>query len=318
MNKRETVLALAAVTGTAAAFLFRHQLNEERALTAQLRAQPPVAAPAPQPIVLSTVSKVTVTPSPAVTSDTAVPPPGPRFVAGRKEEWQSAQRQLLKDPRYLDALRAQRRLTYRLRRDNAMRLFGFSAATADAVVDLDIDSEIQMMSLDPAGSGEDLRKQYEAVQRDHDTRMLALLGRDRFDHWQNYMETRGTRMQVDRYRSQLNGADLLREDQVEPLITALAVDQKQMRTEIEEYRDSLSWEGNSTESTRRFRERQLEIMQAANKRMLASAASILSSSQVKRLADMLSADIEQRATQDRIESLRRKIGPAPAPDAAAD
>jgi hypothetical protein len=261
---------------------------------------------------------VTAAPTRAAKPAPAATPESAGSVVDRRQDWQSKQRQLLKDPRYVEALRDQRRLNYRLRRDNAIRLFGFTPQTADALIELDIDGELQMMALDPAASGDEMRKQYDAVQRDHDAKVLALLGQDKFDRWQTYMETRGTRMQVDRYRSQLNGVDALRDDQVEPLITALAAEQKQMRTEIEEYRDSLNWDGDTTESSTRFRERQLEITKAANKRMLASAGSILSTSQVKRLAEMLDAEIAQRATLDRMESLRQKIGPAPESGAGND
>ena len=174
------------------------------------------------------------------------------------------------------------------------------------------------MSAGANDSPESARDRYEAAQREHDAKLLSLLGQDRFDRWQTYRETRGTRMQVDRFRAQLNGADLLRDDQVEPLITALAAEQKQMRDEIEEYRGSLSWEGDAAESSRQFRTRQLEITKAAHKRMLASAASVLSASQVSRLEDMLSDDLAQRATQERMESLRRKIGTAPESGAGTD
>ena len=91
-----------------------------------------------------------------------------------------------------------------------------------------------------------------------------------------------------------------------------------MLADVEEYRESLSWEGDSTASYGKFRTRQLEIVQAAHKRMLASAGSILSSSQVQRLAEMLKADLEERATQDRMEMLRQKIGSVSNTDTGSD
>jgi len=310
MHKREIALGLAAVASMVAAFMLRQQLSEERALTAQLRAQISATATPPERAAPAVESTRDASPRPAQEALVAAvtPPAAVLNATGRKEDWQTRQRQLLKDPRYVAALRDQRRLTYRLRRDNAMRLFGFSQETADAIVDLDIDSEMQMMTFDQASSGDDMRRQYEALQRAHDAKMLALLGQDRFDRWQSYMETRGTRMQVDRFRTQLSGVDALRDDQVEPLITALDAEQQQMQTDVEEYRGSLNWEGDTTESSSRFRTRQLEIIQAAHKRMLASAGSILSTSQNQRLAEMLKADLEQRATQERMESLRQKVG----------
>jgi hypothetical protein len=323
MRKLEIVLGLALATSVAVAFSLWYQLEEERALTTQLRAQAAATVPIPAPRVRDTTRpkegpQTPLTAAAPATPETAARAESPRRVIGRKEDWQAYQRQLLKDPRYVEALREQRRLTYRLRRENAMRLFGFSAETADAIIDLDIDQELQMMSAGASDSPEASRERNEAAQRDHDAKLLALLGQDRFDRWQTYMETRGTRMQVDRFRAQLNGTDILRDDQVEPLITALAAEQKQMRDEIEEYRGTLSWDGDAAESSRQFRARQLEITRAAHKRMLASAASVLSASQVRRLEDMLTADLAQRATQERMESLRRKMGAAPDSDAGTD
>jgi hypothetical protein len=320
IHKREIALGLVAVASTVVALMLQYQLKEARALTAQLRAQVSAAVTSPDRSApaIESVRDATPRPAPVATTEAATPPAAARNVNGREDDGQAHQRQLLKDPRYVAALREQRRLTYRLRRDNAMRLFGFSQETADAIIDLDIDGEMQVMALDPTASGDEMRRQYDLLQRDHDAKMLALLGQDRFDHWQSYMETRGTRMQVDRFRTQLNGADALRDDQVEPLITALDTEQKQMQKDVEEYRDSLNWEGDNTESVSRFRTRQLEIIQAAHKRMLASAASILSTSQSQRLAEMLKADLEQRASQERMEVLRQKLGKAADTDVRSD
>src|SRR3954465_9273033 len=123
---------------------------------------------------------------------------------------------------------------------------------------------MQMFAYDPAMAGEDLRARYQADQREHDAKLLALLGQDRFDRWQTYMETRGTRMQVDAFRAQLNGADAMRDDQVEPLITALAAERKQMQAELEEYRESLGPDGDTQETANTLSARQLEITRAAH------------------------------------------------------
>ena len=98
-----------------------------------------------------------------------------------------------------------------------MRLFGFPQATADAIIDFDIDQELQTLDLDPdpdSATDEARRErqaQYDANEHAHDEQLPALLGQERIGRWQDYMETRGTRMQVDRFRSQLDGADPLRE-----------------------------------------------------------------------------------------------------------
>jgi hypothetical protein len=324
MRRPFILSCVACAASTVAAFSFWRELEAERARTAELRAQLVAVARATQAQAVAAVSTPAATRGtpafrqPGTAANTAVAS-SPRVVTATKnDDGQAYQRHLLKDPRYVDAMREQRRLTYRLRRDNAMRLFGYSAETADAIIDLDIDQELQWMTSSADGSSGITREVLDAAQRDHDAKLLALLGQDRFDQWQTYMETRGTRMQVDRFRAQLNGIDMLRDDQVEPLITALAAEQKQMREEIQEVGESLGRDGSNADSSRQFRARQLEITAAAHKRMVASAASILSSTQVKRLDDMLANELAQRATQERIESLRQKIGAAPESDAGPD
>jgi hypothetical protein len=52
--------------------------------------------------------------------------------------------------------------------------------------------------------------------------------------------------------------------------------------------------------------------------MLEGAGSVLSPSQVRRLADMLDTDLAQRANQLRMDALREKLGPMPATEAGSD
>ena len=91
-------------------------------------------------------------------------------------------------------------------------------------------------------SADELRQQkerLEAEERAYQAKLRELLGEEKSAQLQSYMESRQTRMQVDRFRMQLTGADLLRDDQVEPLIAALHAEQAQMQQELQEYRDTL-------------------------------------------------------------------------------
>jgi hypothetical protein len=320
MRKLEIVLSVALATSVAVAYSLWHELHAERARTARLGAA--AAAPALTPA-------APATPPPAGSRAAAAASPRAETIPqtespshGRQEDWQSYRRRLLQDPKYLEAWREQRRLTYRLRRDNAIRLFGFSPATADAIIELDIDRELQMQesSTDAPSEegGRQFKAKYEADEREHDSKLLALLGQERFEQWQNYMETRSTRMQVDRFRSQLNGFDLLRDDQVEPLIAALALEQKQMQSELQEFRESFEWGSDPDQQRKKFLDRQAQITKAGHKRMLEGAGSVLSPSQVRRLADMLDTDLAQRANQLRMDALREKLGPMPATEAGSD
>jgi DNA-binding transcriptional regulator YbjK len=136
--------------------------------------------------------------------------------------------------------------------------------------------------------------------------LRKLLGDEKNARFQEYMETRNTRMQVDQFRPQFTGADTLRDDQVEPLIAALHVERAQMQQELKEYGATLA----SDDASQKYSERRIELMKAAYDRMHAAAAPILSSSQTKRLDALLKRDLERQEAQARMVLVQSKIDSA--------
>ena len=67
----------------------------------------------------------------------------------RYEDWQSRQRRLMGDPKFREAFREQERLRLATRRENFMRLLGFSPEQADAVIDLSIEREMDSQDTQP-------------------------------------------------------------------------------------------------------------------------------------------------------------------------
>ena len=228
-------------------------------------------------------------------------------MTGRKEDWQQDQRRALQDPRYRQAWREQSRLTYALRRDNIMRLVGLTQQQADAVIDLQIDRELALIE-DPNSLDQ---KRYEVTEVAHQAELRKLLGEEKTARLQAYMESRGSRMQVDQFRNQLSGADMLRDDQVEPLIAAMHVENTQLRSELEEYRQAQDWNDPSEDMRRQFDERRAELTQEAHARMHDAASPILSSSQLAKFDAMLARDRDRRAAKQRMEGLQVKIGGGP-------
>jgi hypothetical protein len=121
------------------------------------------------------------------------------------------------------------------------------------------------------------------------------------------MESRQSRMQVDRFRTQLTGGDMLRDDQVEPLIAALHVEQAQMQKEMQEYRDADVVKIGASESQLQYAERQAELMKAAHGRMRSAASGILSNSQLDMLDAMLKRDRERLEAQQRMSRIQSKL-----------
>ncbi len=321
MRKSEVFLSVALLASLAASGWLWSELRAERSrnevFSKSLIAPNLVASPAPPSNSFPPVTPAAPVPAPPTPTSTpaAAPTETPGAVAGTPEDWQRAQRRLMSDPRYREALRDQRRLTFSLRRDNIIRLVGLTPEQAAAVIDLQIDRELAYMEGTVTHRGDNLpvppvEDRARVIERDHEDKLRALLGEQKYAGLQRYMESRASRMQVDTFRTQLAGADMLREDQVEPLVAALHVEQSRMHQDLSEYRDSLEWNASTTDSRQLYVERERELRAETHLRMHDAAASILSSSQLAKFDDLLRRDRERRETQERMQGLQAKIGGA--------
>ena len=283
------------------------ELRAERALNADLTARLKVAAATPvtaREPVASRTAEPPVVMAPVV-ANAAPAPAVAKADRASADFWQARQRKLMSDPRYRDAFREQQRLQLATRRENFIRLLGFSPEQADAVIDLSIERQMNWPSGIPQEQGEQESRTYQE-------KLRALLGEDKSAQLQNYMESRQTRMQVDQFRTQLTGGDALRDDQVEPLIAALQVERSQMQQDLEEYRASFAADDNSEASQRKYNERQTALLKATHDRMRTAASAILSQSQLQKLDAMLKRDLERHEAQQRMARIQSKLEPPPA------
>jgi hypothetical protein len=234
-------------------------------------------------------------------------------VVDSSQDWDARQRTLMRDPKYREARREQERLKLAQRRANLIRLLGFSPEQADATIDLDIDQQFRWDEEYAARRSSEetrqdvVRARADAIEREHQDKLRALLGEEKSLRLQAYMESRQSRMQVDNLRSELNEANALRDDQVEPLIAALHVERAQMKSELKEYRDTLIWDGDNTEHWQRYSERSIELMKAMNSRMLTSASSLLTQAQLDALEKNLREDLAQAEAQQRMNRIQSKL-----------
>jgi len=312
MNKSTVCLLIIALASAGVSAGLWLELRAERALNAELSERLHAAAaipiapravsqrPAEPPTPIAPVAAV---PAPAPTPvSTTVEPAAPGSVQGTQEEWRGRQRQMMNDPKYREAFREQQRLRLATRRDNLIRVLGFSPEQADAVIDLSIDREMNVrgnIPLDQALTGE----------REYDARLRELLGEDKSAKLQTYMESRQSRMQVDQFRIQLTGADSLRDDQVEPLIAAMHVERSQMQRDLREFSSTLTQDSDPSATHRKYSERETELLKETYDRMGTSAAAILSSTQLLKLDAMLKRDIERREAQQRMSRIQSKLAP---------
>lgn len=207
----------------------------------------------------------------------------------------------MSNPTYREAFREQQRLRLATRRDNFIRLLGFSPEQADVVIDLSIAR--QMNSWPPGVAQEGA----ETAEREYQARLLEVLGAEKNAQLATYMESRQTRMQVDQFRTQLTGADALRDDQVEPLITALHTERAQMQKDLEEFSSTLNQADDPVGAHRKYSERETALLKETYARMQSSAGAILSNSQLQKLDAMLKRDIERREAQQRMSRIQSKF-----------
>jgi hypothetical protein len=212
------------------------------------------------------------------------------------------QRKLLTDLKYREAWREQRRVMYAPRRTNLVQVVGLTPEQADAVLDVQIDRELRWIE---SGNVDD--RQAKADEAADQQRLSDLLGEEKRQALQNYMESRATRMRVDDFRSELAGANALRDDQVEPLIAALHVEDARVRQEMDDYRATLTADGDSSDAQRKFDDRQIERLQVAYERMHSAAAPILTSSQLNKFDAMLKRDLDRRVAAVRLDSIRTQV-----------
>ncbi len=329
MQKSTVLLLVIALASAGVSAGLWTQLRAERELNAELSerliaaaATPIAAPPAVQPPVQSQAPAPVATPAatiapPVVTAAAAEP----EAARASPEQSQDRQRRLMSDPRFREAFREQQRLQLASRRENFIRLLGFTPQQADAVINLSIERQMEMQTRSSTMTVDEIRQRkesMEAQEREYQAKLQTLLGADKSAQLQTYMESRQSRMQVDRFRTQLTGGDMLRDDQVEPLIATLHAEQAQMQKEMQEYRDADVEKIGASEWQLQYAERQAELMKAAHGRMHTAAAGILSNSQLVMLDAMLKRDRERLEAQQRMSRIQSKLdqpaSPAPPPN----
>jgi hypothetical protein len=327
MNRQKLLpLAFSIATAFAAASAWLWvQLEEERARTAELSAR--LASLIPAPIPASDPAPVEP-PAPAPTPPASLPAasaPASAAVSAPRDpevlgtEWQDRQRRLLQDPRYVEEVKRQQRMAQAMHRDHATRVVGLSDAQFDAAVDLWAEREMAMHATRiQASDGSDTRAQRDAADRIYEDSLSKLLQEPLASRWKHYRDSLPTRMRVNNLRSQLTGADALRDDQFEPLIEAMEVEQSQLRQELRRRRGEIeAGQRSTTANWSDYQQREIELFTEAKKRVLSAASPILSSSQLKQLAAMYEQEIEGRRSNLRMNQLEQKIATsqqAPGPD----
>lgn len=308
MRRINSILAVVSLLSIAVAADLWIELRDERARNLALESRLESIGTAQDSAAASNHTPISPTREPPATAarpPTATPAgaaPATRAYLPNVDDEIARQRKLMADPKYRDAWHEQQRALYARRRDNLIRVVGLSPEQADAVLDLQIDRQQSWIE----NSGVVNEAQERADEAADQQRLRELLGEQKVQQLQKYMESRATRMRVDDFRSELTGADTLREEQVEPLIDALHVEDARMRQEMQDYRTALMSAGDA-DARQQLGDRQLENVKATYERMHAAAAPILTSSQMEKFDAMLKRDFDRRAAEQRINRVRSQF-----------
>jgi hypothetical protein len=302
------ILAVVSMLSTAIATWLWIDLRNERDRTLALQSrltlienvhEPPRGSKASTALPATVAPTIAADPPAATKGD---PPAAMHVYLPSADDEIARQRKLLTDPKYRDAWHEQRRAVYALRRDNLVRIVGLTPEQADAVLDLQIDREQSRIE----NPGVPSRAQEQADDAADQQRLREMLGDLKTQQLQKYMESRATRARVDDFRSVLSGADALREDQVEPLIDALHVEDARMQQEMQEYRSALMNAGEP-DARRQLGDRQIDNVKASYERMHSAAAPLLTSSQLDKLDAMLKRDLDRRVAEQRINRVQSQF-----------
>jgi hypothetical protein len=286
-------------------------------------------APAPRPAIQA---KTTVTRNAPAASFTAVPQAGMIALAApgalrtdpemrrRMQENFEQQRKMLQDPEYRELMRSQQKMGLKHMYGDMESMLGLSREEAQRVLDVLAEQQLRSMEqqrpfLPPAdGSPPDqaaMREQqryFAELKRKNDAELAAALG-PKYSEWQDYQQNTWSRSQVMRLRESLAGSDEpLRQDQLKPLVQAIAREQQQMQ--MSSMRAQYPSGSAGPEAQLRMQEEWLERTAQSHERIRNAVSSLLTPSQLQQLQ-------EQQDQERKMQELNLRMQRARLAEAAA-
>lgn len=224
-----------------------------------------------------------------------VPPPGAMMFSGGDRE------RMLQDPDYRALRLEQNKMMLRRQYSDLGAALNLPAGEVEKLLGVLAERQLQMMADGPfmrPGSGSDPAAEWSKSmaenQRQKEAEVKALLGDAKYQEWQDYKNSMGTRMQVRNLRSVLEGSpDPLRADQYQSLVTAMTAEQRRLASEPRNEMLKAPTNLSQTEALAQM-EQSLERTAQYNQRMRDAAAPYLSSTQIERFDEMLKEQLEMQ------------------------
>jgi len=320
------VLAVATVTFASAAVHLWQEEREGRTHTAalaarvleleqQLSSARTIAAPKPEAEgAAAPISGTAPNPPPLAPERPALartlPAPAARNEAGFARAATAFRRPdaLMKDPEYRAAMRAQQKMMLSVRYSDLSEALQLQPEEASKLLDLLAEQQAAMMNRPPLfASGatpdpaavDEWRQRMEQQRIDNEAQIANLLGEGKMQEWKEYQGSEGARMQVAQLRQVLaNSAEPLRQDQVQPLVKAVAAEQKRTMEATQRMTPASARQMTRADQLA-LMEKSFEQTAQTHQRLHDTAAGHLSSQQLEQFDQML----KQQADMQRI-SLR--------------
>lgn len=290
------IIATAGFCGTSFALWQRLHVEREQHMAVQKRlAQLEQRVHTPTPAISPRASAVPQAAAPQIEGQPQSPRRAPQLAAlvnvPAAGGWQliQRQRQMLEDPEYRAALRAQHRASMRQIYPDVATAMKLTADQVERLYDLLADQQLRAMQnsvgteVDGAESQREWQRRIEEQQRQNEAELADVLGAQKAQAWKDYQMSLGARQQVRELRNLLaDSSEPLRPDQVEPLVTALAQEDARFSEEVRagfsqrQRPDRLSLMKQSIEAQLRYYERRRD-----------AAAPYLSSVQIAHFDEMI-------------------------------
>ncbi len=352
MGKWIIALTTVAVASASASTYFWRELRAEREQTAALQTRiaqlerPPAAAPPVDPVAESmnvdaAPAASTPPPTPASAKAEAVLAGGATFSMvpmGRPMDPQMRQRMLesheqqqrmLKDPEYRELMRAQLKFNMQQQYADLAPLLGLSQEESDRLLDVLTEQSLRNQehrpmladfSNEPPSEAEmiERRRVFEEQRRNNESEIAAVLG-SKFSDWQQYQQNGWARSQVTQLRQALSSGDEpLRQDQIKPLVEAIAREQKQQFDTMGAMRAYAAPGRPDAMAQARRAEEWVERTAQTHQRIRAAVSGLLTSAQYEQLERQQQQELKMQelaARQQRARAEAQARGELP-PDSA--
>lgn len=322
MRNLALVCAALAVVSTVISVNLWRELRAERQLTAQMRVQlasgasgagvatPALPPPQAAPAILSDARAVAPPPAAAAT-DQSAPAAASRASAVSLILNQS---EMLKDPEYRQAALAQARMTLGQNYPGLAEELGLTPEQADKLMELlaelQVDRNASPITLtadgqvDPAAL-QALTRRNQQLQQRQDEQVAALLGSAGLQQFKAYEETRASRMQAQTIRRMMESAGTpLTDAQMRPLTEVYIAEQRRQIEERQALAQQLSPAAGAA-GLQQLEERNLQLQEERNRRLLEAGRGHLSGQQLERLEVTLQQQlVMSRATSRMLRQQR--------------